>query len=75
MAIIQTEIENNLILSYSDQGFYIRGGNPEGLYSEAVDPKELGRTYEETDIKIEEESTDEEYIEAAKILLGEEDVA
>lgn len=33
----------------------IRGGSPEGLYSEAIDPKSAGRTYEETDIPIPED--------------------
>jgi hypothetical protein len=36
-----------LIRSYSDRGVYIK--NPEGqLYTEAIDPKQFNRTYEET---------------------------
>jgi len=42
------------IKQYSDKGCYIKGGMPLGLYSEAIDLKELNREYEETDIKIEE---------------------
>ena len=55
--IIQEEIEisgREFIKTYSDKGVFIRGGFPEGLYAEAIDPKELGRTYEETDIPIPE---------------------
>ena len=50
--IIQEEIEisgRDFIKTYSDKGVFIRGGVPEGLYEEAIDPKELGRVYVETD--------------------------
>lgn len=47
--IIQEEIGNGLVKTYSDKGVFIRGGVPEGLYEEAIDPKELGRVYVETD--------------------------
>ena len=47
--IIQEEIGNGLIKTYSDKGMFIKGGVPEGLYAEAIDPKELGRVYVETD--------------------------
>lgn len=47
--IIQEEIGNGLVKTYSDKGVFIRGGVPEGLYAEAIDPKELGRVYVETD--------------------------
>ena len=56
--IIQEEIEisgRDFIKTYSDKGVFIRGGVPEGLYADAIDPKELGRTYEETDIPIPED--------------------
>lgn len=36
------------IRTYSDAGMMIHGGSPEGDYSEAIDPAELGRTYTET---------------------------
>ena len=39
--------------TYSDAGFYIEGDGVK--YSEAVDPKNSGRTYTETDEKIETE--------------------
>ena len=47
--IIQEEIGNGLVKTYSDKGMFIKGGVPEGLYAEAIDPKELGRVYIETD--------------------------
>lgn len=51
--MIRTEmISETLIRTYSDLGMMIRGGVPEGLYPEAVDPVELHREYVETDIPI-----------------------
>ena len=47
------------IRTYSDAGFLIHGGTPEGDYSEATDPAELNRTYTETDIPIEGETGNE----------------
>ena len=47
--IIQEEIGNGLVKTYSDKGMFIKGGVPEGLYAEAIDPKELGSVYVETD--------------------------
>lgn len=48
--------------TYSDTGMMIHGGIPEGDYDEAVDPAELGRTYVETDIPIEDETEAEEIV-------------
>lgn len=69
--IIQEHFELNgrdFIRTYSDAGFMIHGGSPEGDYSEACDPAELGRTYTETDIPIEPEEG--EAAEILDILLG-----
>lgn len=46
-------LANDFVKAYSDAGYYIRGGNPEGNYATAVDPASAGRIYKETDIKIE----------------------
>lgn len=58
--VVYEELENNLVKAYSDKKMMIRGGFPEGLYVEAVDPKGLGRTYEETDEPIPEQDEDVE---------------
>ena len=47
--IIQEEIGNGLVKTYSDKGMFIKGGVPEGLYAEAIVPEEQGRVYVETD--------------------------
>ena len=70
MAIVQehfTVDEHDFIRTYSDAGMMIHGGSPEGDYSEACDPAELGRTYTETDIPIEDDTDAEEVL---NILLG-----
>lgn len=46
-----------LIRTYSDQDYMIRQNETGALYCEAVDPQNSGRTYEETDIKIEFEES------------------
>lgn len=46
-------LANGFVKAYSDAGFYIHGGNPEGDYATAVDHESAGRIYKETDIKIE----------------------
>lgn len=56
------------IRTYSDSGYMIHGGSPEADYSEALDPAELGRTYTETDIPIEDETSAEDIL---NILTGE----
>ena len=55
-------LENGFVKAYSDAGYYIHGGNPEGDYVVAVDPESVGRIYKETDIKIEtnDASTDDD---------------
>lgn len=57
----------DFIRTYSDSGYYIHGGVPEGDYAEAIDPAEFGRTYTETDIPISGDTTAEEVVD---ILLG-----
>lgn len=68
--MIKTEIIDNQIHTWSDLGFKIHGGMPEGDYDEAYDPVDSGRTYTETEIPIEiDEATAEEIV---SILTGEE---
>ena len=52
--IIQEQIENDLVKTYSDKGMMIRKIGTDELYSEAIDPKRFNREYEETDIPIEQ---------------------
>ncbi len=42
------------IHTYSDSGFMIHRGSPEGNYSEAYDPAEFNREYIEKNIPIEQ---------------------
>lgn len=69
--MIQTEQmtinDKAFVRTYSDAGFLIHGGSPEGDYAEALDPAELGRTYTETDIPAEEDAEAQEILD---ILLG-----
>ena len=56
------------IRTYSDDNKYVvRDGIS---YSEAVDPAEFNRVYTEGDVMPDEETTDEDYIEIGKILMG-----
>lgn len=52
MAIVQIIVGDGTIKTYSDAGYYIRGGSPAGMYETAVDPADAQRTYTETDVKI-----------------------
>lgn len=57
------------IRTYSDDNRYVVR---EGIsYSEAVDPAEFSRVYTEGDVMPDEETTDEDYAEIGKILIGE----
>ena len=70
--MIQTENvtinEKQFVRTYSDSGYYIHGGSPEGDYAEAIDPADAVRTYTETDIPV--EGDDAEAQEILDILLG-----
>lgn len=66
--MIKTEIKDNIIHTWSDLGMKIHGGSPEGDYDEAYDPIDSGRTYTETDIPIDDETSAEEIV---NILTGE----
>ena len=71
--MIKTEnLENGFVRTYSDANLYIHGGFPQGDYIEAIDRADLGRTYVETTIPIEdqEEVDDADYAEVGKIMMG-----
>ena len=61
--IIQAQIENDLVKTYSDNGMMIRKKGTDELYSEAIDPKRFNREYEETDIPIEQHEEIDEVLE------------
>ena len=61
--IIQEQIGNDLVKTYSDKGVMIRKIGTDELYSEAIDPKRFNREYEETDIQIEQHDELEEGLE------------
>ena len=61
--IIQEQIGNDLVKTYSDKGMMIRKIGTEEIYSEAIDPKRFNREYEETDIPIEQHDELEEGLE------------
>ena len=61
--IIQEQIENDLVKTYSDKGMMIRKIGTDELYSEAIDPQKFNREYEETDIPIEQHEKLEEGLE------------
>ena len=46
-------LANGFVKAYSDAGYYIHGGNPDGDYITAVNPKTVRRIYKETNKKIE----------------------
>lgn len=69
--MIKTEIlKNGYIMTYSDEGFYIHGGIPEGDYVQAIDPPGVNRTYTETDRYIDEAQTVKEKAAAYDVLMG-----
>lgn len=58
--MIKTEqYTEDLIRTYSDAGYLIHGGYPEGDYVEAIDPVGAHREYTETDIPIKEVEPEE----------------
>ena len=61
--IIQEQIGNDLVKTYSDKGMMIRKIGTDELYSEAIDPKRFNRKYEETDIPIEQHEEIDEVLE------------
>lgn len=47
--VVYERFSDTIVRAYSDKGLMIRGGFPEGVYAEAYDPVDAGRTYVETD--------------------------
>ena len=53
MAVIYENVGDGIVRAYSNAGFMIHGGIPEGDYAVVYDPEEANRTYVETNIPIE----------------------
>jgi len=66
--IIQEQISETLVKTYSDKGVMIHGGFPESDYAEAIDLIEMHRVYTETDIPIPSEEISDS--EALNIIMG-----
>lgn len=70
MAIVTEQISDTLTKTYSDAGYKVHGGYPEGDYDSAIDPTAAGRSYTETSIPVtDSEATAEDYL-AALAELG-----
>lgn len=59
-----------LVISYSDQGFYLIQDGTDAIYDIAIDPEDSGRTYTETNDPIENQDATIEDYEAALHDLG-----
>ena len=66
--IIQEQIGDELVKTYSDRGVKIHGGEPEADYDEAIDPVSADRAYTETEIPVETQEIPAE--EALNIIMG-----
>lgn len=67
--IVTKDLGGGLVQTYSDKGMMIQGGYPYGLREMSIDPVDMGRVFEETDIPIPEKEVDAE--ELLNILTGE----
>ena len=67
--IIQEQISETLVRTYSDRNVMIHGGFPEGDYAEAIDPISANRVYTETNIPIPAPEMPEGLHDASEYLL------
>lgn len=58
----QREDGVNLYINYSDNGHRIKQIETGRIYDNAIDVENAPYTYEETDIKIEDNATEEDYL-------------
>ena len=66
--MIRMEMIGDLIRTYSDDGRYVvRDGIS---YEEAIDPPQLNRQYTEGEIIERDETTEEEFAEVGRIMMG-----
>ena len=70
MVIYQEISGTDLVCAYSNNKMMIRQDETGNLYSEAIDPIYMNRTYTETDIPVEEELSVMEPQEALDFIFG-----
>lgn len=70
MVIYQEISGTDLVRAYSNSKMMIRQDETGNLYSEAIDPVYMNRTYTETDIPIEEDLSVMEPQEALDFIFG-----
>lgn len=70
MVIYQEISGTDLVCAYSNSKMMIRQDETGNLYSEAIDPVYMNRTYTETDIPIEEDLSVMEPQEALDFIFG-----
>lgn len=68
--IVQEEIGNGIVRTYSNLGVKVHGGFPEGDYDISYDPAEAERIYVETDIPVETKPEGPAQYSKVKILLA-----
>lgn len=68
--IIQEHLDNGLVRTYSNAGFKIHGGSPEGDYDVVYDPEDQHREYVETNIPVDAPVQGPTQYSKLKILLG-----
>lgn len=50
--VVQEHLEDGLVRTYSNAGFKVHGGSPEGDYDIVYDPEDTNRQYVETNIPV-----------------------
>lgn len=68
--IVEEAFAENLVRHFSDVGYKIRQIETNAIYDEAIDVIPCRYTYEETDERVDDDSTIEDKAEAYDILMG-----
>ena len=68
--IVKEILENGIVRTYSNAGFKIHGGIPEGNYNVAYDPEDSGREYIETSIPVDDPIVGPTQYSKLKILMA-----
>ena len=68
--IVQENLDNGLVRTYSNAGFKIHGGSPESDYDVVYDPEDQHREYVETSIPVDAPVQGPTQYSKIKILMG-----